>query len=426
MTTKWRVQITLIIILVLTSSIYFTAVMTQGVKGYTQTDECPNLFELTATYIVGQATSQASESIGLLSAIEMTVTRVIDLANYQANCLQSSPASQNIPTSPPCVTLTSSELSSASENYLQQLVSSAGFDHPIFEEVTEQYRQRILELQYWSGCAWDYPVVVFSPEVERVVFGGSEYVAMIVQYAPFFGSGSDQFRLFLFRIDRSPLLLEDPTANSFNGHVLSYYSGGNSFFGTVGAEYLGGFSDRNANGQPDLAVIGLSGTATIQQLFLLELQADGSFADIAPTWRNFYAVALDDVNGDSASEIVVIGCETHPLQRTACPVIERYYQWDGSKYRNISDRLNILTHHRSINDAKKFIRQQQGCVIPNAIIYEMFIAYEVRDQLSQAWRMWQPEITGETCSDENSELFASRMRELEAWVEYRLESAELG
>jgi hypothetical protein len=356
----------------------------------------------------------------------VTATRVIQLATYQAECYQSLLASQSIPTSPPCVTLNSSELSSASESYLQLLVSSAGFDHPVFEEVTEQYKQRILELQYWTGCAWDYPVAVFPPEVERVFFGGSEYIAMIIQYAPFFGDGSDQFRLLLFKIEELPTLLEDPTANSFNGHVLSYYSGGNSFFGTVGAEYLGGFSDRNANGQPDLAVIGLSGTATIQQLFLLELQADGSFADIAPTWRNFYAVALDDVNGDSASEIVVIGCETHPLQRTACPVIERYYQWDGSKYRNISDRLNILTHHRSINDAKKFIRQQQGCVIPNAIIYEMFIAYEVRDQLSQAWRMWQPEITGETCSDENSELFASRMRELEAWVEYRLESAELG
>ncbi len=330
--------------------------------------------ELTATYIVGQATEQA--------AVELTST---------ANAIFGIPAEPGtlIPTYTPMPTYTVEELSQQKTVYINKLVAVAGFSHPIFDEIAnnllveESLANRYLTLDQ------------LEVDTQSVSFVDSKYVILVVhRVGYYFGF----VRVIFFQvINQEPILLQNPPSISSDGYM--YVS-------------LGTFADLNGNGLPDIPVYtSFGGNCCLPEVHILETKPNNQIVDISPQAKDVKPVRLIDLNDDGVTEIQA---QSGSAGMGTVWII-RWFGWDGQAYVDISRQHPELY----LSNINLFAQYTSSRACENGLdwsVIENYLAnYYVMGRLSEGWSELQ-RLLKLHCSTDDLQKAEGVLKDVEEWM----------
>lgn len=212
--------------------------------------------------------------------INLTVTAIIQHATMTAVALLP-------PTRTPTPTLTYQEVRGLHEKWLTEMEEAAGFEHPIFNMLADEFVESIDGGYIGVGPEF-HPV----SQVERITYEGDTYVVMLINRSESLLFGQ---QLFMFRVVGDEIsLIPDPIQTHPVGDIMGIGDG---------------FSDRNGNSYPDLAIgTNSGGSHPTIVLVLLEIRPGGEVVDITPEITYAYPRSLVDLDGDGILEIEALGC----------------------------------------------------------------------------------------------------------------------
>jgi len=357
-------------------------------------------FELTATYIVGQATDVVRHYLATQAALGTIY-----------------PTPTLIPTVGP------TQIESLRARWLKELESGAGFSHPLLTTLVDEMADALpTVVPAANERGWPLDLAGFSlrPQMAETTFQGVTYRLLI-----FFNSFSDiTTRTIMFKLMGTDWLVVD----------LSAIDGGYGFAVALDerAGSPAGFADRNGNGYPDIAIWRYFDANTIDGTRrLLEIRPGDEIVDLIPPEIDTIERWLVDLEGDGVFEIMVSQIvNIHPatfeqmISPSYCCVAQiHYYGWTGARYEDISASLDER-YWPEIEDYWRHARTVGACLQPTYEMAQMLLAYDARGALAEGWAMLQPRLTprveGETCDSLGS---TARMYDPEAffqWVEERI------
>ena len=201
---------------------------------------------------------------------EITAMHVVGMATRQAHFTPT-----YTPITPTLTPRPTQDYPAFSAYYRQILAQTAGFDHPVFDEVVESLVEQLRVWEVEEGLR--LTGARFQPEIARVRLDSSEYVAMLAQDQML----EEANRLLLFRRDSDVIiLLPIPPRSDPTGYVYSFTPW--SWLEPADLEAYG-FADRNGNGLPDIAIYTTTGgNHPLRATWMLEIQSDGSIAELMP------------------------------------------------------------------------------------------------------------------------------------------------
>ncbi len=344
--------------------------------------------EMTATYIVGEATDAA--------AIEFTNTAsaIFGIEPITTGTL--------MPTSVP--TYTVAELTQQKKAYLNKLTTTVGFNHPIFDDIANSLIVEEVQADRYLDLS------ELTLELKTTSFANTKYVVLIIHHAGY-EAGFD--RLVLFRLaNQQPILLDNPLSIPVDS---LYYL----FFDEQG------FTDWNGNGLPDIAVyVGRGGSCCAPWLEILEIKPNNQIVDISPQPTKVYPARFEDLNHDGIPEIK--GLE--PRSGISSVDLVLWFGWDGQQYVNVSAQYPELYMPRiqtfiqkltSVSDCRlKSINRSDSSnkVVIWDVEIENFLAdYYAIGHLLEGWSDLQ-RLLKVNCSDGDLQTYGKWLTTIEKWV----------
>jgi hypothetical protein len=331
--------------------------------------------EMTATYIVGEATDAA--------AIELTSTAV---AVFGFAITEGNPAL----TITPIPTYSSAELSQQKKTYLNKLITTAGFSSPIFEEIANN-------LLVEEGVTNQYIALnELEPEAQSISFNGSKYVVLVVTSEKY---GVFLSHILLFRVtNQESILLDDPSTKDLDGFV---YVGFNN----------NGFADVNGNGLPDLTVYtSYGGNCCLPQLHILEIQSDHQMKGISPKTTDVYPARLIDLNNDGVPEIQ----GQSPGSGMSTIWLIRWFGWNGKAYVDIS-RQHPELYLTTINELAQEIGSSCSYNLDWSILENYLVNFYAMGRLSDGWDELQ-RLLKLHCSADELQKAEGVLKDVEQWM----------
>ena len=318
--------------------------------------------------------------------LELTATFIVAAATTSGS-MGSTPS----PTATPEPTYTVAQLAKQKTEYINKLVSTVGFDHPVFEEIAnnllvgEVSVDRYIELE-------DLDI-----EMRTTTFAKEKYLVLIIHPARVYFD-----RLLIFRfMNQDPVLVDNPPPIASDSFI-----------------YIGfddkGFVDWNSNGLPDIVIYtSYGGNCCLPRLNLLELESTDHFVDISPQTIRVYPASFKDLNKDGIPEIK--GLE--PGSGMSSVDLVLWYGWDGQQYVNVSaqypelylpritafvQRLSSVPecHLKGINNSDSTIK----VLIWYVEIENVLADYYAIGQLSEGWIELQ-QLLKENCSKADLQIY---------------------
>lgn len=333
--------------------------------------------ELTATYIVGQATDQ--------TAIEYTET---------ANAIFGFSISQDAvvpPTFTPIPTYTVAELTQQKTAYINKLTKTVGFSYPIFDEIANSLLvEEVLANHYLT-------LDELELDTQSVSFGNSKYVVLVV-----YGVGTHMSfsRILLFRVsDQEPVMLENPSTISSD---LFVYIG------------LNPFADVNGNGLPDMPVYSsYGGSCCPPQLHILEIKPNREIVDITPETDEVYPARLIDLNDDGVLEIQT---QNPSPGLSSWIYLVRWFGWNGKDYVDISSQHPEL-YLSQINLLEQGLFSPERCNRGYfAVEVENYLVnFYAMGRLSDGWSELQ-RLLKLHCSTDDLQKAEGVLKDVEEWM----------
>jgi hypothetical protein len=269
---------------------------------------------LTLTDDVTQTAVQETKNAHELDPLEITATYIVSEATGTAAAIFGFTIGSDVPTPTvtPMPTYSSAELSQQKKAYLNKLVTVAGFSSPVFEDIANN-------LLVEEGLTNQYIALSeLEPEAQSISFDGSKYVVLVVTSEKY---GMFLSQILLFRVtNQESVLLDDPSTTELDGFV-----------------YIGldehGFADVNGNGLPDLTVYtSYGGNCCLPTLHILEIKPNHQIADIAPETTDVYLARFIDLNDDGVPE----SQGQSPGSGSSTIWLIRWFGWNGQIYVDIS------------------------------------------------------------------------------------------
>ena len=400
-----------------TATAYARTNMDSSVPFPTQTPIDP--IEITATAIVVDATQKSYDMTATANPIDpiyVTSTYIVGRATQIQSFYMTATAWDTIQTPLPTLTLTSTLSDLDKENlrtgWRADLEKATGFSDPLLDNVT----QDLLDLLSWEYSVADLGSHL-SIDVERRNYQGDDYIAIIVHslHSVYF----DEFWMFRVHDDVPRIVLTSREIRS---------SGILNFSWVIDGHYLGGFEDRNANGQPDLAIYtNGGGSCDSSQIRIVEIASNGELSDLSPN-IGASVTNLVDVNNDGMPEIQAgWSASDIPLAIKTCYIyLVRYYGWDGTAYQDISPTLDESLWP-VVGQFFKNIQSRDGCLFPDYTdisIYELLLAYQGMGRLEEGWQSLQPQLRWDKCSPEILAKRGEDMGKFLAWVGKHLQEEQ--
>lgn len=363
-----------------------------------------------ATYVL---TAWPTTSQQQPTPVIVTVTPGIDPRFQTATAVVAgATATAMVYTPIPLPTLSNQETDHLRQRWLTQLEATAGFSHPALDDAVDKMVQAASSVMEHSttdfGPQDRFRNVELSMEVESTTFDGDTYKVVIVTYDRLYAS----HQLLMFRISNGNV--EEIPISVITTPIGNFLGFDDRHWG------LDGFTDRNGNGYPDLAIHSSGGQYL---MILLEIQPDGTVVDISPVISSDDKVTtyLVDLELDGVLEFLAAQHAINP--QGVCPVqpcgLIRYYGWNGTAYVDITSSLDIA-YWPEIGAFWDRVSDQNGCLLPDYSMYAMLMAYEARDELPEGWVLLEPALRWDECSAEQIEQHGEDMDNLLEWLGARL------
>lgn len=329
--------------------------------------------------------------------LELTATFIVAAATTSGSV-----GSKLSPTATPEPTYTVAQLAKQKTEYINKLVSTVGFDHPVFEEIAnnllveEVSVDRYIELE-------DLEI-----EMRTTTFAKEKYLVLTIHPA---GVYFDRLLIFRF-VNQDPVLVDNPSTIDSDGFI-----------------YIGfddkGFVDWNSNGLPDIVIYtSYGGNCCLPRLNLLELEPNNHIVDISPQTTRVYPASFKDLNRDGIPEIK--GLE--PRSGISSVDLVLWYGWNGQQYVNVSaqypefylpritaliQRLSSVPecHLKGINSSDS----SNKVLIWDVEIENVLADYYAIGQLSEGWIELQ-QMLKENCSKADLQIYGNWLTTIDKWV----------
>jgi hypothetical protein len=346
--------------------------VTRTVVQETRNARTPETLEMTASYIVQQATDQAA------IAYTKTANAIFGIPLSSRTFL---PANTIMPTP----TDTAAELERQKAEYITEIRAVVGFTHPIFDEIAQQF----VDENRTDGRGH------LQLDTRAIFFQNVQYIALIIRRegdSPLLWHSY----LVLFRSSDHGMALLD--------NDLGYYL-------TMGFDEYG-FTDRNKNGLPDLTVYAWNGGKCCPfELHIFEIKPTHQIEEISPWTTDVYPIRFIDLDNDGIPEIEgqegTVGAYN--------PMITRWFGWNGQAYVDISRQHPELYLSR-INDFAQGIASDCDRFPPVREEMEYYLAnFYAMGRLSDGWSELQ-RILKLHCSADELQRVEGVLKEVEQWM----------